>query len=99
MGNSASPEKMRASLATKPTVIIVGGGYGGAAAAKKLDLDLNVILIDKKNHFFHNIGALRPCVEPKTIYKALIPYDQLLTMGAFIQGTVTKITEDMKIRH
>lgn len=93
MGNSPSPQKLRANLATKPTVIIVGGGYGGVSAAGKLDTDLNVILIDKKNHFFHNIGALRPCVNPKITHKALVPYDKLLTMGAFIQGTVTKITE------
>ena len=94
MGNSPSPAKLRETLADRPTVVIVGGGYGGVICAKNLDGDLNVILIDKKNHLFHNIGALRPCVEPKTVYKALIPYDRLLTMGAFIQGTVTKITEN-----
>ena len=89
MGNSPSPEKLRANLASKPTVVI-----GGVTAARKLDADLNVILIDRKNDFFHNIGTL--CIVFGFTHgcKALIPYDKVLTMGAFIQSTVTKITEN-----
>ena len=41
------------------TVAIVGGGYGGAAAAKALDDIADVILIEPKDAFVHNIAALR----------------------------------------
>ena len=45
-------------------VVIVGGGYGGVTVAMALKGKCKLTLIDPKDHFFHNIGALRACVEP-----------------------------------
>lgn len=59
MGSSSS--KIKARLEGAPVVVIVGGGYGGVALAKALDSQCNVVLIDRKDYFFHNIGALRSC--------------------------------------
>ena len=40
-------------------MIVVGGGYGGAATAKALDDIADVVLIEPKDAFVHNIAALR----------------------------------------
>ena len=42
----------------KPTVVVVGGGYGGITVAKALDETSNVVLIEPKDAFMHNIAAL-----------------------------------------
>ena len=46
-------------------VVIIGGGYGGTAVAKALDRDFDVTLIEKREKFFHNSGALRAAVDPR----------------------------------
>lgn len=82
------------SSTPKPLVVIVGGGYGGLSLAKKLETQANVLLIDKKNYFFHNIAALRAAVNATFVPKIMIPYEFALQSGRFLQGTVTKITKD-----
>ena len=54
MGSSDS--KIEAALNTAPLTVIVGGGYGGIAVARGLDKICNVIVIEKKNFLFHNLG-------------------------------------------
>lgn len=46
-------------------VAIVGGGYGGVMAAKELDAtnEFNVVLIDRKDYFLHNLAGLRAAVD------------------------------------
>merc|ERR1719461_97429 len=45
--------------------------------------------------FFHNIGVLRTCVNPKDyLPKILIPYTNLLKNGHIIQGEVSSIEKD-----
>lgn len=88
MGSKQSVEK---KLENAPTVLIVGGGYGGCQLAKSLDTDMNVILVDRKQYFHHNIGALRSAVNETFMPASLIPYTDLLKHGHFIQAEVEKI--------
>ena len=46
-------------------VVIVGGGYGGIHCAAQLLKDgIKFTLIDEKDFFHHNVGALRAAVFP-----------------------------------
>jgi NADH dehydrogenase FAD-containing subunit len=40
-------------------VAVVGGGYGGIAAAKALDASADVVLVEPRDMFMHNVAALR----------------------------------------
>ncbi|GAB5357381.1 hypothetical protein AAMO2058_000369800 [Amorphochlora amoebiformis] len=82
----------------KPVVIIVGAGYGGVKVAKKLDknADFNVVIIDRKNYFLHNIAMLRAVAVDDWEKKCLIPYDKVLKYGSVVQGEVISVSEDCK---
>jgi apoptosis-inducing factor 2 len=64
-----------------PTVVVVGGGYGGITVAKALDDIADVILIEPRDTFVHNVAALRGAVDPDWTDRLFIPYDQLLAFG------------------
>ena len=57
----------------RPTVVVIGGGYGGIGVAKALDADVDVVLVEPKDAFVHNIGALRALVEPAFLPKMRRP--------------------------
>src|ERR1700732_1364287 len=67
------------NLAGKPTVVVVGGGYGGIAVAKALYENSDVVLVEPKDAFMHNIAALRALVDPSWLPKIFLPYTGLLT--------------------
>ena len=69
----------------RPTVVVIGGGYGGVGVAKALDADVDVVLVEPKDAFVHNIGALRALVEPAFLPKIFLPYDRLLTRGRVVR--------------
>jgi NADH dehydrogenase FAD-containing subunit len=71
--------------AAKPTVVVVGGGYGGIAAAKALDESHDVVLVEPKDAFMHNIAALRALVDPTWLPKIFLPYEGLLTNGRVVR--------------
>src|SRR6266567_1427597 len=71
--------------AGKPTVVVVGGGYGGTAVAKALDETSNVVLVEPKDAFTHNIAALRALVDPSWLPRIFLPYDGLLTHGRVVR--------------
>jgi NADH dehydrogenase FAD-containing subunit len=71
--------------ADKPTVVVVGGGYGGTAVAKALDESTNVVLIEPKDAFMHNIAALRALVDPTWLSKIFLPYGGLLANGRVVR--------------
>ena len=73
-------------------VIIIGGGYGGTAVAKALDQKFDVTLIEKRERFFHDSGALRAAVDGSWSRKILIPYDHLLERGQIVRSTVVGAT-------
>eukprot|EP00467_Chlorarachnion_reptans_P013189 CAMPEP_0114490508 /NCGR_PEP_ID=MMETSP0109-20121206/2481_1 /TAXON_ID=29199 /ORGANISM="Chlorarachnion reptans, Strain CCCM449" /LENGTH=432 /DNA_ID=CAMNT_0001667133 /DNA_START=161 /DNA_END=1459 /DNA_ORIENTATION=+ len=82
----------------KPVVLIIGGGFGGIEVAKLLDKDaaFNVVIIDRKNYFLHNMALLRAAVVDKWEQKCVIPYSKLLKYGSVVQGEVVSIAKDGK---
>ncbi|SPR00606.1 FAD/NAD(P)-binding domain-containing protein [Plasmodiophora brassicae] len=75
----------------KKNVIVVGGGYGGIAVAQLLDDDFNVFVVDRKDYFFHNIGATRGSVVPGYANNIILPYAKALKNGTVLCGDVTRI--------
>ncbi|KAJ1143439.1 hypothetical protein NDU88_009748 [Pleurodeles waltl] len=56
-------------------VVIVGGGFGGTAAAGHLkSWGVPFLLVDVRDSFHHNVGALRASVETGFARKTFIPY-------------------------
>src|SRR5437588_2696511 len=88
-GSARRPEgrhdMAESSQAGKPTVVVVGGGYGGIAVAKALDDTSDVVLVEPKDAFMHNIAALRALVDPSWLPSIFLPYDRLLTNGRVVR--------------
>ena len=76
------------------TVIIVGGGYGGAATAKALDDIADVVLIEPKDAFVHNIAALRGLVDSEWTDRIFYPYRRLLSRGRVIHDRAVQVEAD-----
>lgn len=72
-------------------VVVVGGGFGGIAAGNQLkSYKIPFTLIDVKDAFHHNPGALRASVESGFAKKTFIPFKE--TFGEnFKQGRVIDI--------
>lgn len=75
-------------------VVVVGGGFGGIAAAQDLKYrGFSFTLIDMRDAFHHNVGALRASVQPGFAQKTFIPY--AATFGeSFVQGRVELVDTD-----
>ncbi|HEX6470033.1 MAG TPA: FAD-dependent oxidoreductase [Streptosporangiaceae bacterium] len=73
------------------TVIVVGGGYGGAATAKGLDEVADVILVEPRDAFVHNIAALRGLVDPEWTDRVFFPYGGLLGRGRWIRDRAARV--------
>jgi apoptosis-inducing factor 2 len=76
----------------QPTVVVIGGGYGGVNVAKALDADVDVVLVEPKDAFVHNIGALRALVDPTFLPKIFLPYDRLLAHGRVVRDRAVDVT-------
>lgn len=68
-------------LPGRPTVAVIGGGYGGVTTAKELDDVADVVLVEPKDAFVHNVAALRALVDPSWLPRIYLPYDGLLARG------------------
>ena len=44
----------------RPTVVVLGGGYAGVQVARPLDDLADVVLVEPKDDFVHNVAATRP---------------------------------------
>jgi NADH dehydrogenase FAD-containing subunit len=78
----------------RPTVVVIGGGYGGVGAAKALDADVDVVLVEPKDTFVHNVGSLRALVEPEFLPKIFLPYDHLLAKGRVVRDRAVEVSPD-----
>src|SRR3981189_1629076 len=70
----------------KPAVVVVGGGYGGYAVAKALDATSDVVLVEPKDAFMHNIAALRALVDPSWLPRIFLPSHRLPTNGRVVRA-------------
>lgn len=74
-------------------VVIVGGGYAGTALARALDPVAEVVLVEPRDRFFHNVAAIRAVAEPALLDQIALPYDRLLKKGAVVCGRAEKLTD------
>ncbi len=75
----------------KPTVVVVGGGYAGINVAKSLDEVADVVLVEPKDAFEHNVAALRALVDPSWLSRIYLPYDGLLANGRVVHDRAAKV--------
>ncbi|TDC45054.1 FAD-dependent oxidoreductase [Actinomadura sp. KC345] len=75
----------------RTTVAVVGGGYGGIAVAKALDDAADVVLIEPRDTFVHNVAALRGLTDPRWTDRLFIPYDRLLSRGRVIRDRAVRV--------
>jgi NADH dehydrogenase FAD-containing subunit len=72
-------------------ILIGGGGYAGTQLARALDAFAEVVLIEPKEAFVHNVAAIRAVVDPAWLDKLILPYDRLLKRGRVLRDRVTAI--------
>lgn len=70
-------------------VVIAGGGYAGFQLAKKLDKHADVTIVERREAFVHNVGAIRAVVQPELTNSLILPYGNLLSCGKVVKGNVT----------
>src|SRR6202046_4454652 len=75
----------------KPTVGGVGGGYGGITVAQALGETSDVVLVEPKDAFMHNIAALRALVDPTWLPRIFLPYAGLLTNGRVVRDRAVRV--------
>ena len=75
----------------RPTVVVVGGGYAGVTVAKALDETMDVVLVEQKDAFMHNIAALRALVDPSWLPRIYLPYDKLLAKGRVVRDRASLV--------
>ena len=78
-------------LQGRPTVAVVGGGYGGVTVAKALDETMDVVLVEPRDAFMHNVAALRALVDPSWLPRIYFPYDKLLANGRVVRDRATLV--------
>ncbi|TQN33082.1 NADH dehydrogenase FAD-containing subunit [Haloactinospora alba] len=72
------------------TVVVVGGGYGGITAARALDDVADVVLVDPRDTFVHNVAALRGLADPAWTDRIFLSYDRLLDRGRVVHEGVVR---------
>jgi NADH dehydrogenase FAD-containing subunit len=72
-------------------VVIVGGGYAGTALARALDAAVEVVLVEPRDRFVHNVAAIRALVEPALLRRIVIPYDRLLKRGHVVHDRAVAV--------
>jgi NADH dehydrogenase FAD-containing subunit len=75
----------------RPVVAVLGGGYAGVNVAKSLDDVAEVLLIEPKEAFVHNVAALRALVAPSWLPRVYLPYAGLLSYGRVIRDRAAKV--------
>lgn len=84
-------DRTPASSSTRRTVAIVGGGYAGITVAKALDDAAEVVLVDPRDAFVHNLASLRALVDPEWLPRIFFPYERLLANGRVVRGRAVSV--------
>jgi len=78
-------------------VVVIGGGYGGMeSAAECLRLGIPFTLIDPKEYFHHNLGALRAMVYHEQWMKQTVISFRETFGDKFVQGRVSNVDFENK---
>src|SRR6266481_1948943 len=93
-GTRTGDDMTETNQAGRPTVVVVGGGYGGVAVAKALDATSDVVLVEPKDAFMHNIAALRALVDPSWLSRIFFPYEGLLANGRVVRDRAVLVDPD-----
>jgi apoptosis-inducing factor 2 len=72
-------------------IVIVGGGYAGTMLARTLDPVAEVLLIEPRVAFVHNVAAIRSIVDPSWLDRLIIPYHRLLKRGRVLHDRAVTI--------
>jgi NADH dehydrogenase FAD-containing subunit len=75
-------------------VAVVGGGYGGITVARALDDVADVVLIEPRDRFVHNVAALRAVADPAWADRMFLPYDRLLTRGRMRRDRAVRVSAE-----
>lgn len=86
---SESPASPRTGPAA-PAVVVLGGGYGGITVARALDDVADVVLVEPKDAFVHNVASLRALADPAWLPRIYFPYGRLLSRGRVVQDRAVK---------
>jgi apoptosis-inducing factor 2 len=81
---------MNTPTPARPVVAVVGGGYAGINVAKQLDDVADVVLVEPKDTFVHNVALLRALADPSWLPRIFLPYDRLLARGQVVRDRVVK---------
>jgi apoptosis-inducing factor 2 len=73
------------------TVAVIGGGFGGVSTAKALDDVADVVLVEPRDTFFYNVGALRGVVDAQWADRLFLPYDRLLARGRVLRDRAVQV--------
>lgn len=80
-------------MAAQKRLVIVGGGFAGVTIARALDPDFDVCLVERRDQFYHNVGAMRAYAGGLPFERLLIPYSKLLRRGRVVQDDAVTISE------
>ncbi len=75
----------------RPAVVVIGGGYAGIHVAKPLDEVADVVLVEPKDAFEHNVAALRALADPSWLPRIFFPYDGLLASGRIVRDRAVQV--------
>lgn len=89
-----SPGKKPVSRKSARRVVIIGGGYAGTKLAHGLDGHAEIVLVEPREAFLHNVAAIRAVVDPALMDRVLIAYDRLLKRGRLVRDRVTALEEN-----
>jgi NADH dehydrogenase FAD-containing subunit len=74
----------------RPSVVVIGGGYAGVNVAKALDDIADVVLVEPKDAFVHNVASLRALVDPSWLPRTYLSYGSLLSHGRVVRDRAVK---------